>query len=127
MRKIIFFGMIAAFVSCTSNPKSTNETGAMSSNKDTSANEDLASPYPISYSSKFKIGDNKNAETILNLWKMWDNGDLSKGKDYFADSVEMHFWDGSMMHSTRDSVLASAQKFRSTFSAVNSSVDAIMP
>lgn len=44
----------------------------------------------------------------------------------FADSVEMHFADGSVMHSGRDSAVAAAQSFRNTFASSVSSVDAVM-
>jgi hypothetical protein len=37
----------------------------------------------------------------------------------------MHFSDGSVMHSVRDSVIAAAQGYRNSFSAVSSSIDAV--
>ncbi len=51
----------------------------------------IKSPYPIGYSSDFEKDDPKNAETLLALWKAWDNGDLAAAKDMFADSVELYF------------------------------------
>jgi len=68
------------------------------------------------------MADPKYGQTILTLWKDWDNGDLSAHKDMFADSVEMHFADGSMMHSVRDSVIVAAQTFRNMFTSAVSSV-----
>src|SRR5438477_13122807 len=68
----------------------------------------------------------KNAETLLTLWKDWDNGNLSAHKDMFADTVTLHFSDGSMMHSSRDSVIAAAQGFRNSFASSVARVDAIM-
>jgi hypothetical protein len=72
------------------------------------------------------MDDPKNAESLLTLWKDWDNGNLSAHKDLFADSVSFYFSDGSMMHSSRDSALAGAQKVRNSFATSVSSVDAIM-
>jgi ketosteroid isomerase-like protein len=72
------------------------------------------------------MDDPKNAESLLTLWKDWDNGDLSVHKDLFADSMSMTFADGSMMHASRDSALAAAQKMRNNFASAVSSVDAIM-
>ena len=72
------------------------------------------------------MDDPKNAESLLTLWKDWDNGDLSVHKDLFADSMSMTFADGSMMHASRDSALAGAQKMRNNLASAVSSVDAIM-
>jgi hypothetical protein len=86
---------------------------------------DINSPYPVNYSSKFTMGDPANAESLLNLWKIWDSGDLSAAKNIFADTVEMHLWDGSMMKGPRDSIIAGGQHERSSFVTSVSSVDAI--
>src|SRR5437762_9292134 len=130
MKKILIVASVAVFASCnSSNDKAKVEsmgTGADSASATTSTTMgDISSPYAIGYSSKFAMGDPKNAEAILTLWKDWDNGDLAAHKDMFADSVELHFADGSMLHSTRDSVIAAAQKFRSTLASSVSSVDAV--
>lgn len=87
---------------------------------------DINSPYPVVYSSKFEIGDPKNAETVLKLWKDWDNNRLMDSKNSFADTVTFYFSDGSMMHSSRDSALAMAQKIRDNQASITSSIDAVM-
>jgi hypothetical protein len=80
----------------------------------------------VGYSSKFIPGDPKNAETVLSLWKDWDAGNLSAHKDEFADSVEMHFAEGFVLHTTRDSAASAAQSVRNTIATSVSSVDAVM-
>ncbi len=117
MRKLIFTGMIAMIVSCNSNPTPATETTTSADSTSSSAmQQDVTYVYPVGYSSKFKIDDPKNAQTALNIWKAYDNGDLLSAKDYFADSVEIHFSDGSVLHSVRDSVLAAgASAARNTF------------
>ncbi len=125
MRKLTFIGVIAVITSCNSSP-STTETTAAGDSTNASALQDVTYAYPVNYSSQFTTGDPKNSQAVLNIWKAFDNGDLASVKDYFADSVEMHFSDGSVMHSVRDSVIASAQEYRNTFSAVSSSIDAIL-
>jgi len=50
---------------------------------------------------------------------------LSKGKDLFADSLEMHTADGSMMKGPRDSILAMAQQYRTSLGTAVSSVEAV--
>ena len=107
MRRLIYVGMIAATISCNSSSTPATETTTTSDSTSTSQmQQDVTYAYPVGYSSKFEMGDPKNAQTVLLLWKAFDNGDLASSKDYFADSVEMHFMDGSMVHSVRDSVIA---------------------
>src|SRR4029078_5100578 len=100
MKKVLVFVSIAFLAAC--NSKEPAKTESMKSGSDTSMTNmrDINSPYAIEYFSKFEMGDPKNAELVLNLWKAWDGGDLSKAKDLFADTVEMHFADGSMMKTT---------------------------
>ena len=128
MRKLIFTATIVAIVSC--NPGSSSSTQATTDDSTTTASsevqQDVTYAYPVIYSSKFTTGDPKNSQAVLNIWKAFDKGDLASAKDYFADSVEMHFSDGSVMHSVRDSVIAAAQGYRNTFSAVSSSIDAVI-
>jgi hypothetical protein len=124
MQKLLFTAMICviiALIACNSDKKTetagTTETPA----------EKMNYAYTAEYSSSFEMGKPKYSEIVLKLWKDYDNGDLSVSKDLFADSVEMYFRDGSSMHSTRDSVYASAQQYRNTFSKVESRVAAFFP
>lgn len=123
MKRILLFASLAFFTACNSNEPA--KTDAMKSGMD-STMQAINSPYAIGYSSKFVMDDPKNAESLLTLWKDWDNGDLSVHKDLFADSMSMTFADGSMMHASRDSALAAAQKMRNNLASAVSSVDAIM-
>ncbi len=126
MRKLIFMGLIAAITSCNSNPSTETQTTTAGDTTNASEMQDVTYAYPVNYSSKFTMGDPKNSQAVLNIWKAFDKGDLASAKEYFADSVEMHFSDGSVMHSVRDSVIAAAQGYRNTFSAVSSSIDALI-
>jgi hypothetical protein len=125
MKRIFVLASLAMLAACNSND--TAKTDTMKSGIDsTTTMKDIKSPYDILYSSKFAIDEPKNAETLLALWKDWDSGNLSAHKDMFADSVEMHFSNGSMMHSSRDSVIASAQSYRNTFASSVDIVNAVM-
>jgi len=124
MKKVFIVAFVALLSACN-NSNDTAKADSMKSGAD-STMRDINSPYTIGYSSKFAIDDPKNAETVLSLWKAWDNGDLSASKDMFADSVEMYLSDGSMMTGPRDSVIGGAQSFRNTIASSVSSVDAIM-
>jgi hypothetical protein len=123
--KQFFLVAFVALLSACNNSTDTAKVESMKTGSD-STMRDINSPYAIGYSSKFVMDDPKNAETVLSLWKAWDSGDLSAAKDIFADSVEIHFSNGSMMHSVRDSVVNAAQNARNTITSSVSSVDAIM-
>ena len=127
MKKILFFSMVAALAACNSGQdKAQVESMSVS---DSSKKEAVAVTYPyqIEYSSSFEIGDAQQAQTLLGIWKDWDNGNLANGRDKFADSLEMHFADGSEMKGSRDSIIAASQRYRDMFSHVESSVSAVIP
>src|SRR5580765_8893033 len=116
--------MVSVFIlsACKSNePK----VESMKSGSDSTKIADVTYPYEIIYSSKFEIADPKYGKMILDLWKDWDNGDLSAHKDNFADSLEMHTADGSIMIGMRDSVLAIAQGSRNTLASAVSRVHSV--
>ncbi|MEI9945035.1 MAG: hypothetical protein WDN26_12560 [Chitinophagaceae bacterium] len=122
MKKVLFFAALVVLAACNSKAPETTETAKPA---DATVAE-IKSPYPVGYSSKFTIGDPKNAESVLALWKIWESGDLSGSKDIFADSVTLNFADGSMMSGSKDSVIAGAQQFRSTLASSVSTVDVIL-
>jgi hypothetical protein len=51
-------------------------------------------PYTSDYSHNFEIGSSKNAMTLLQLYKDWDNNTLDNSKGSFADNDTMYFSDG---------------------------------
>jgi hypothetical protein len=124
MQKLLFVAMIAiviALVACNSDKKT--ETAAATETPAEKPNY----AYTPEYSSSFEMGKPKYSETVLKLWKDYDNGNFSSSKDLFADSVEMYFRDGTSMHNVRDSIVGGAQEFRNTFSKVESRVSAFFP
>ena len=127
MKKFLFLFSAIALIACNANdPKVQGVTKDDDSAKATTTAE-VTYPYKVSYSSKFEAGDPQLSKMILELWKEFDNGDIGKHKDYFADSVEMLFPDGSRMHTSRDSAIAATNAYRSMYSAVTSRVDAVLP
>ena len=124
MKKVFLMAAVAALTACNSSTeKKEDAMGTMSS--DSTKKEDVVYAYPVNYSN-WEISDSKNSQTILNLWKDWDNGDLSKSKDRFADTIELHFRDGGYMKGSRDSVTSAAQEARNTMTSVVSSVFSIV-
>jgi len=126
MKKVFIASVVVLIYACNSAEKSPAETEtnpvvpvqAVISNM---------SGYEAAYSKSFEMGEAKNAEVVLALWKDWDNGNLQTSKALFADSVSILTSDGSVIAGVRDSVMASMQGYRDNFSAIKSSVDAIFP
>ena len=79
------------------------------------------------YSSSFEIGDPKNGDAIIELWKQFDEYTLDMGMDKFADSVTIWMNDGWKYYGTRDSLMKMMKKLRGEYSAVKSVVVAIVP
>lgn len=125
MKKTFIMAFVAVLAGCNS-----NEPAKTGTDKPTASETAMApvinSPYAVGYSSSFVAGDPTNAESVLKLWKVWDGGDLSGAKEFFADSVEMHMSDGSIMKGPKDSIVAWAQPYRTSLGTVVSSVDAVM-
>ncbi|MGZ5286475.1 MAG: nuclear transport factor 2 family protein [Flavisolibacter sp.] len=117
MRKILLMLGIVALASCNDEVKVESATDV----KD----EEVNYPYPILYSAKFEKGDPKLAQAVTQLWKHWDEGDLMKGRELFADSVVMRISNGMTMEGPRDSVLKWTQDYRSMYPKMESRVDAI--
>jgi hypothetical protein len=124
MKKIFLVALAATIAACNANKSGTTDTTATSTD---TTSQKINSPYPVAYSSDFAMDAPKNAETILTIWKDYDNGDLSAHKDMFADSIYMHFANGIEISGPRDSILAMAQNARNASEKVVSSVDAIIP
>jgi len=111
MKKILFVASIFFFAACnSSNDKA--KVDSMSAASDSTAAATTPAP--------------KYAETILALWKDWDNGTLMNSKDRFADTVNMHFSNGGVVHASRDSALTIAQAERNKIAKSVSRVDAVM-
>ena len=110
--------LVFALISCNSDEKKEPETKSAASE----ASSNL--PYTATYSSKFEMGDAKNAEAILTAWKAWDDGNLQTSRKLFADTMHFYLRDGSEMHGPTDSTLAGAQTYRNTFATVKSTVHA---
>src|SRR5215472_7865211 len=99
---------------CNSTPSGQT---VMAKAPDSVSSQTINSPYPIGYSSKFAIDSPKNAETLLAIWKNWDNNNTAAFKDLFADSIDFYFSDGTIIRTRRDSAIAMAQKVRNSYAA----------
>jgi hypothetical protein len=126
MKKPLLLVAIALFAACNSSP-STETANPEKTKMDSSDRiRPIQSPYAVMYSSNFVMDDPKNAETVLALWKAFDNGNLSVSRDYFADTMEVNLWDGTSKRGPRDSVIAMIQAYRNTLTAAVDEVNAVM-
>ena len=124
MKKILLAVFAACLIACNNAEKtSPEETKALTTTK-SAIN---TAGYSPTYSTSFEMGDNKHAETILALWKDWDNGNLDPSKNLFADSVSFYTSDGSLIVGPRDSAVANAQNFRNMFSDFKTTLHAVFP
>ncbi len=82
-------------------------------------------PYKASYSSNFKMGNQKYAKMILDLWKDWDDNAFNR-HDYFSDTITAYFPDGSMVKG-KSAFMENSKKYRDGFTAVKSIVHAWVP
>jgi hypothetical protein len=126
MKKSLFLAAAALITACGGNAPTITTDSAHAKNDSTAMLRPIQSPYPITYSSSFAMDDPKNAESVLAFWKAYDKGDLSAAKEIFADTFDVHLSAGFQMRASRDSSVASAQAYRNAYSAVVSTITAIM-
>lgn len=84
-----------------------------------------AQPYKAAYSSTFKMGNQKYANMILDMWKDWDDNMLDR-HDYIADTITAYFPDGTKVKG-KAAFLEAGKKYRSGFTTVKSVVHAWVP
>jgi hypothetical protein len=126
MKKILFLASVVVFVSCNSGSEKP-KVESMGTGADSAQLDNATYPYTADYSHNFEIGNTKNAQTLLQLYKDWDNNTLDNSKNSFADNDTMISADGSMFSGTRDSFFTVAKQMRSQMGTVVDSVHAWVP
>ena len=75
-------------------------------------------PYTATYSASFVVSDKpKNAQSVLQSYKDWEDNKLSNAPANFADTVAMTYWDGIQFRLGRDSMVRYFQKFRDSLTS----------
>lgn len=77
------------------------------------------------YSANFVMAPAGNTETVLALWKDWKDGDLSKSRTHFADSISFFMADGTQMAGPTDDILKGMQDYRNSFTGMEVGIDAV--
>jgi len=88
--------------------------------------EPVTLPVELSYKGATKIGDMENVKTVLSCNKRFSelNADLA---EFFADSVDCHFADGTEIVASRDSVVSVIAGFIGTLSSLKIDFIAAVP
>lgn len=109
------FAMLASAQNSKTKTKKEDKTAAQASY-----------PYTAEYSSQFEIGNPAHGKMILELWKDWDDNELDRHADFFADTIVMESPTGELTKG-KETILANGKKYRGMFSDVKSSIEVWIP
>ena len=126
MKKILIVACAGLFAACNSGSDNT-KVESMNAKADSTQMDNTNYPYTADYSHNFEIGSSKNAMTLLQLYKDWDNNTLDNSKNSFAEHDTMVFSDGTMFAGTRDSFFTVAKQMRASMGTVTDSIHAWVP
>ena len=118
MRKLLFVSCVAFMTACGDAPKeeSTTVSGAADS---TATATVIEYPYKLNEPYKnWQPGDQQHAVTVMNSLQAWENGDIAKSMEPFADSVEINFdnWAGTY---SKDSLAKQFSAYRSSLASAS--------
>lgn len=82
--------------------------------------------YPALYSN-WEIGKRENINTVLSLYKAWDESSVDNIKNIFADSVILDLPGGRRVTSSRDNITDILVKYRSAYISTANQVISIYP
>jgi len=87
-------------------------------------------PSPLNYSalySDWEIGKRENMNTVLSLYKAWDESSVDTMKNIFADSIILDLPGKRRITSSRDSITGALIKYRSAYSTTANQVLSVYP
>ena len=119
------------FVLSCGQHKATDTTGENTTEQapaDTSTEPQSLTPltYPALYSN-WEMGKRENMNTVLSLYKAWDESSVDNLKNLFADSVTLDLPGGRRVTSSRDNITDVLVKFRSAYKTTANQVISIYP
>ena len=82
--------------------------------------------YPALYSN-WELGKRENMNTVLSLYKAWDESSVDNIKNLFADSVTLDLPGGKRVTSSRDNITDVLVKYRSAYKITANQVISIYP
>ncbi len=124
--KQISFPLFALCMLAACNTATTTAGNAKDTTAAAASNTSVTYAYTPAYSADFSIGDPKYAQTVLDIWKDYDNNTLDNHKDAFADSIAFDLSDGSTIKGPRDTVMNSIKAYRNSFPTSVSAVEVVV-
>jgi hypothetical protein len=109
-----------AFVACN------NNTNVPTQNVAEESDSGIYYPYSAIYSNGFKTGSYKNLKTVTEIWREYENGDITKTASNFADSLTVVYPD-KVLNGTTDSVLREIKRIRDSYLTVQCFIYSWMP
>lgn len=125
MKKFFALCIPICIIACNSSTNSANNSAPKDSAMSSQQSAPVSYAYPIGYSSDFEPGNSQYAQTVLKLWKDYDNNTFDNDQGYFADSITFEFASSGVFNGTPDSIVAAVKKARSGYTSAVSSVDVI--
>ncbi len=127
MKPLSFFvGTSLLLAACNAGSGTSATSKDTTASADTTGSSSVSYPYSIGYSADFTIGDPKHVQTVLTLWKDYDNNTLDAHKDAFADSIQFTTAEGSVMRGPRDSVIHALAAYRASLANAIDSVNVVV-
>ena len=121
MKEIIMIFVLFIFtLSCTNKSENINDVPKDSSGKS------VYFPYTTRYSNGFDPGRPEYLRTVLDIWKEFETGDVTKTANSFEDNISITFPDQEL-NGPKDVVLAEFKKRRSVYSVIQNHFDSWMP
>ncbi len=118
MKKLlaIFLGTIA-LAACNSKSDTDSQTSSDSTTTATTT-EKVNYPYTIDHPDYWNIGNSENTQVALTALKAYEDGDVDKSLDQFADSVHLQF-DAFDTTLSKDSLKTMFTRMRSNIKSMN--------
>ena len=83
-------------------------------------------PYSPSYTGGYRLGNNKKLKIVADIWKEFENGDIRKTADDFADEIN-YVTPTLVIRGKKDSVLTEVKKIRDSYKSLQTFVYSWMP
>lgn len=120
MKQIFLYIAVALFISCE------NKKNAETTSPETDSNLAQTLPdeplnYPALYTD-WEIDNKENLNTVLSVYKDWDEVSVNRLTDFFADSVVLDMPDGRRTAGSKEEVVAKMEKFRSGYTSTHNQV-----
>ena len=128
--KITLSLLCLLFILSCGQDKPTDKTTELKVEKETATSTEPQSLTPLTYPalySNWEIGKRENMNTVLSLYKAWDESSVDNMKNIFADSVILDLPAGRRVTSSRDNITDILVKFRSAYATTANQVISIYP